>query len=94
MLYLVGYGFKARNVRGLDMISYSPWIDLGNMHETEYSDNTWDAVLCGWTLPYSSESARAFSKANGNHTKAQKEQGQHWKNPFFHPLMIPGFYLG
>jgi len=55
LLYLVGYGFRPENVRGLDMISYSPWIDCGNMHATAYADGSWDAVVLGWTLAYSDQ---------------------------------------
>lgn len=51
----VGNGFRLRNLRGLDLISYSPRIDLGDMHRTPYPDDSWDIVVCGWTLSYSSE---------------------------------------
>ncbi|MGH8544121.1 MAG: class I SAM-dependent methyltransferase [Gammaproteobacteria bacterium] len=62
LLYLVGYGFAPANVRGLDMLSYSPWVDLGNMHNLPYIDDNWDAVVLGWTLAYSSEPERAASE--------------------------------
>lgn len=55
MLYLIALGFHPSRIRGLDMISYSPWVDVGNMHSMPYGDNEWDAILMGWTLPYSSE---------------------------------------
>ncbi len=55
LLYLRGYGFKSRNIRGLDMISYSPWIDTGNMHHMPYGDNSWDVVILGWVLAYSDD---------------------------------------
>lgn len=51
LLYLLGYGF--RHIRGLDLIAYSPWVDVGNMHAMPYKDNSWDAVLLGWVLSYS-----------------------------------------
>jgi SAM-dependent methyltransferase len=63
LLYLVAHGFSPRNVRGLDMISYSPWIDVGNMHEMPYADSTWDAVILGWVLAYSDAPARAAEEA-------------------------------
>ena len=59
LLYLVGYGFHAKNVRGFDMISYSPWVDCGNMHALPYSDNSWDAVILGWVLSYSDNPKKA-----------------------------------
>lgn len=51
LLYLLGYGF--RKVRGLDMIAYSPWVDVGNMHAMPYPDNAWDVVILGWVISYS-----------------------------------------
>jgi SAM-dependent methyltransferase len=53
LLYLVGYGFAPEGIRGLDMISYSPWIDLGNMHKMTYADNSFDTVCMGWLITYS-----------------------------------------
>ncbi len=40
-------------VRGLDLISYSNLIDLGDMHQMPYEDNSFDVVICGWTVSYS-----------------------------------------
>lgn len=53
LLMLRALGF--RDVRGLDLISYSPWVDLGDMHHMPYADDTWDAVLLAWCLTYSRE---------------------------------------
>lgn len=53
---LAAHGFP--NVRGLDLISYSPLIDLGDMHATPYPDDAWDAIVVGWTLSYSSVPAK------------------------------------
>lgn len=55
LLYLVGYGFRADRVRGLDMISYSPWIDAGNMHALPYEDDRWDVIVLGWVISYSDD---------------------------------------
>ena len=41
------------NIRGLDLISYSKQIDLGDMHAMPYEDNSFDIVVCGWTVSYS-----------------------------------------
>jgi len=51
----IGYGFSPKNVRGLDLISYSPMIDIGDMHQTPYADDSFDAIVVGWTLSYSSD---------------------------------------
>ena len=53
LLSLVAQGFDPDKIRGLDLISYSPWIDLGNMHYMPYKDNTFDVVISGWVLGYS-----------------------------------------
>ncbi|MFK7768829.1 MAG: class I SAM-dependent methyltransferase [Mariniblastus sp.] len=42
-------------VRGLDLISYSKQIDLGDMHQMPYEDNSFDVVICGWTVSYSEQ---------------------------------------
>lgn len=54
----IGNGFSRDRVNGLDLISYSPMIDLGDMHATPYPDNSFDAVVVGWTLSYSREPRR------------------------------------
>lgn len=51
LLHLIGYGFT--QIRGLDLISYSPWIDIGDMHAMPYQVNTWDAIVLGWCISYS-----------------------------------------
>lgn len=55
-------GFK--NVIGIDLISYSPLIQLGDMHElTAYFETSFfDVVLCGWTLSYSTNPEKVISE--------------------------------
>jgi SAM-dependent methyltransferase len=59
LLYLVAYGFRPQNVRGMDLLSYSPWVDLGNMHQMPYANDSWDAIMLGWVLTYSTEPQKA-----------------------------------
>ncbi len=56
---LAANGFRLEHLRGLDLISYSPRIDLGDMHALPYADDTWDAVLAGWVMLYSDDQPRA-----------------------------------
>lgn len=56
---LVGLGYKSENIHGLDLISYSEWITLGDMHSIPFEDGMFDAVLCGWTLSYSTNPKKA-----------------------------------
>jgi SAM-dependent methyltransferase len=53
LLFLAGYGFNIQGIRGLDMVSYSPWIDVGNMHAMNYPDSSFDTVTMGWLITYS-----------------------------------------
>lgn len=59
---LVGLGFRLENIRGLDLISYSPYIELGDMHAMPFPDRSFDAVICGWTLSYSTNPAKAAAE--------------------------------
>lgn len=59
LLSLVGQGFNPDNVRGLDIISYSPWVDMGDMHAMPYPDNAFDVLIAGWVLAYSSDPHKA-----------------------------------
>lgn len=52
---LIGAGFLAKNVTGLDLIAYSDWVDLGDMHSMPYEDSSFDVVILGWVLAYSSD---------------------------------------
>lgn len=55
ILNLIGHGFQGKNITGLDLISYSPFIELGDMHNTRFENSFFDVILCGWTLSYSNE---------------------------------------
>jgi hypothetical protein len=48
-----GLGWTPGTVRGLDTFSYSPLVDVGDMHELPYADTSFSAIVCGWTLSYS-----------------------------------------
>lgn len=52
---LVGYGFSLSNIRGLDLFSYSPHVDIGDMHSMPYADESFDVVISGWVLGYSDD---------------------------------------
>ena len=53
ILLLHAYGFEFENIRGLDLFSYSPWIDAGDMHKMPYSDSSFDAVMSSMVITYS-----------------------------------------
>lgn len=62
LLYL-SHGFAPGKVRGLDLMSYSPWVDVGDMHAMPYADNSFDVVLFSWVLGYSSNQGKAVVEA-------------------------------
>ena len=62
LLHLMGLGFKAENIRGIDLISSSPMIDVGDMHALPYPDKTFDVVISGWVLTYSSNPGQAIKE--------------------------------
>lgn len=55
LFLLQRFGYDFRNCTGLDLISYSPKIVLGDMHAMPFPDREFDVVLCGWTLSYSAQ---------------------------------------
>ncbi|MGQ0430950.1 MAG: class I SAM-dependent methyltransferase [Microthrixaceae bacterium] len=59
LLALLAHGFDRRHVRAVDLISYSPWVELGDMHALPYTDDSFDAVVAGWVLAYSDDKKRA-----------------------------------
>ena len=62
ILALVAHGFERSHIRALDLISYSPWVELGDLHEMPYPDDSFDAVVLGWVLAYSDDRARAAAE--------------------------------
>ena len=62
LIRLWSHGYSMKNIRGLDLISYSPYIDVGDMHAMSYADNSFDVVLCGWTIAYSDDKPRAAAE--------------------------------
>ncbi len=62
LLQLVGMGFSPANVYALDLISSSPWIDLGDMHAMPYENEFFDVVISNWVLAYSKTPEKAVSE--------------------------------
>ena len=48
-------GFQWQNIYGIDLLSYSKLITLGDIHNSKYEDDFFNIILCGWVLAYSSK---------------------------------------
>jgi SAM-dependent methyltransferase len=59
---LIASGFLQENIRGLDLISYSDFVDLGDMHAMPYGDDSFDVIILGWVLGYSRDIPKAASE--------------------------------
>jgi len=59
---LIAGGFLPQNINALDLISYSKLIDLGDMHDMPYTDNTFDIVILGWVIGYSDNPDKVVSE--------------------------------
>ena len=46
-------GFKWQNIYGIDLLSYSNLVTLGDIHNSKYMDNFFNVILCGWVITYS-----------------------------------------
>ena len=60
LLTFKGLGF--RNVRGLGLFTYSPWIDAGDMHKMPYADGTFAVTSASWCLGYSNNMKQAAAE--------------------------------
>jgi hypothetical protein len=50
---LIASGFNPDNITGIDLLSYSDYIDTGDAHELPYEDSSFDVVIAGWVFAYS-----------------------------------------
>lgn len=60
---LRGYGFSADRIKLLDQFSTSPRIDVGDAHEMNFADESFDIVILSWCLAYSAEPTSMISEA-------------------------------
>jgi SAM-dependent methyltransferase len=59
LIALYAFGFEWGRIRGFDLFSYSPRIDVGDMHELPYDDASFDVLFSSWALTYSHDPVRA-----------------------------------
>ncbi len=62
-LYLIrSLGFLWKNIFAIDLFSYSKLIKLGDIHDSKYSDSSFDIIVCGWVLSYSNNFEKIFEE--------------------------------
>lgn len=71
-LYLLrSLGFNWKNINAIDLLSYSDKIDLGDIHKTNYNDNSFEIIICGWVISYSND----FEKILDEMFRITKDKG-------------------
>ncbi len=50
------------DTRGLDLFSYSPLIELGDMHNLPYEAASFDVIVLGWVIAYSGDPQLALEQ--------------------------------
>tara|TARA_B100000989_G_scaffold298563_1_gene288456 strand:+ start:6128 stop:6877 length:750 start_codon:yes stop_codon:yes gene_type:complete len=58
----IKHGFLLKNIKSIDLQSYSPIINLGDMLKLEYEDDFFDIVFCGWVLTYTNSIQKAVDE--------------------------------
>ena len=56
-------GFELRNIVGVDLFSYSPYVKLGDMHNLNFQNKKFDIVFMGKCLAYSNNKEKAILEA-------------------------------
>jgi SAM-dependent methyltransferase len=59
LMLLTLYGFRPENITAVDLFSYSPRIQVMDMHHLAFPDDSFDVTYCAYTLRYSDRVARA-----------------------------------
>ena len=61
-IWYITMGVSPENIVGLDLISYSEYIKIGDMHEMPFENNSFDVIVYSWVLGYSSSQRKALSE--------------------------------
>lgn len=63
LLMLSRYGVRIKNTTAIDLFSYSPLIEVMDMHNLEYQDSSFDIVYSSFVITYSDRIPLACSEA-------------------------------
>lgn len=58
----LGNGFGRKTLFSIDLFSYSPLINIMDMHNLKFADNEFDIVYAGWVISYSENRTKAISE--------------------------------
>ena len=99
---LLGYGFSLKNIKSIDIQSYSNLITLANMIEIPFEDNSFDLIIVGWVITYSNavqKAADEFIRVGKNnclislcHTHKKKEEERLSDNPLSNSSEILNYF--
>ena len=56
------FGYKWKNISAIDLQTYSKKIVLGDMHNINFNDSSFDVIISGWTLAYSNNKKLAYDE--------------------------------
>ena len=59
---LVNAGFNPQNIRGFDLFTNSPFIELGDVTNMNVESEAFDVTICGWVLEFVTELNTAASE--------------------------------
>lgn len=59
---LISNGFRLKNIKAIDLQSYSSLIDLGDMLKMPYENNSFDLLFAGWVIAYTDNVKDAISE--------------------------------
>jgi hypothetical protein len=62
LLHLMAIGFHQKNISALDMVSPSPLITPGDMHDLPYPDHAFHVVISSWVIAYSNRPQRVMDE--------------------------------
>jgi hypothetical protein len=57
-----GYGFAKSNISLVDHFSYSKFITVGDAHQLNFEESSFDAVIASWILVYSKNQEQLLSE--------------------------------
>lgn len=61
-IYKIIYNYPQSKINAIDIISYSPLIDLQDAHCTNFNSNSFECIISGWVLKYSTNKEKMMNE--------------------------------